>query len=171
MKNIIYVVIVLFTMSSCQKEQKIGFIDNGKVINEYQQKKDLEAKYLAKDGAFQKRADSIGQAFQLEAQAFQSQAKSMAPKTQQERYQALGQKQQLLQKQMQAEQQAIQQEFQTEIDTIIVKVKNYVKEYGKTNGYTYILGTSDAGANVLYGKDENDLTQTILDALNKEYKK
>tara|TARA_R110002167_G_scaffold31807_1_gene104093 strand:- start:41 stop:556 length:516 start_codon:yes stop_codon:yes gene_type:complete len=171
MRNILYVMIAMLALTSCQKPAKIGFIDNGKVINEYQNKKDLEAKYQAKDAAFQKKADSIGQAFQLEAQAFQTQVKTMSPKMQQEKYQALGQKQQVLQKQMQSEQQQIQQEFQTEIDSIIVKVKDFVKTYGKTNGYTYILGTSDAASNVLYGKEEDDLTQTILDELNKAYKK
>ena len=49
MKSILYVVIVLVAFTSCQKEQKIGYIDNGKVINEYQGKKDLEAKFQAKD--------------------------------------------------------------------------------------------------------------------------
>ncbi|NCO64097.1 MAG: OmpH family outer membrane protein [Flavobacteriales bacterium] len=171
MKNIVYVMVVLLTVVSCQKTQKIGYIDNGKVINEYQSKKDIESKYQAKDAAFQKRADSIGQAFQLEAQEFQTSAKSMSPNAQQEKYQQLGQKQQTLKQQMQFEQQQIQQAFQTEIDTLIVEVKDFVKDYGKKNGYTYILGTSDAAATVLYGTDENDLTQTILDALNKEYKK
>ncbi|NCP05915.1 MAG: OmpH family outer membrane protein [Flavobacteriales bacterium] len=171
MKNIVYVMVVLLTVVSCQKTQKIGYIDNGKVINEYQSKKDIESKYQAKDAAFQKRADSIGQAFQLEAQEFQTSAKSMSPNAQQEKYQQLGQKQQTLKQQLQFEQQQIQQAFQTEIDTLIVEVKDFVKDYGKKNGYTYILGTSDAAATVLYGTDENDLTQTILDALNKEYKK
>jgi outer membrane protein len=171
MKKIFYLIALMIAFTSCQKQQKIGFIDNGEIINEYQQKKDLEIKYNDKDAAFKKRADSIGQAFQKEAQEFQTEVKKMSPKMQQEKYQALGQKQQVLQKQIQSEQQQIQQEFQSEIDSIIVKVKDYVKDYGKNNGYDYILGTSDAAATVLYGKDENDLTQTILDALNKEYKK
>jgi len=171
MKNIFYVILLLIAVTSCQKTQKIGFVDNGKVINEYQSKKDLETRYQDKDAAFQKKADSIGQAFQMEAKSFQDKANTMSPKAQQEKYQELGQKQQYLKQQMQAEQQEIQQAFQTEIDTLIVKVKDFVKNYGKANGYTYILGTSDASATVLYGTDENDLTQTILDALNKEYKK
>ena len=81
----------------------------------------------------------------------------------------LQQKQQVLQQQMQFEQQQLGQAFQTEIDSLIVKVKDFVKDYGKTNNYTYILGTSDAAASVLYGSEENDLTQTILDALNANY--
>ena len=83
----------------------------------------------------------------------------------------LQQKQQQLQQQMQMEQQQLTQAFQAEIDSVIVNVKDFVKAYGKTNGYNYILGTSDAAATVMYGDDQSDLTQTILDALNADYKK
>lgn len=80
MKHVFYIAVLMITFTSCQ-QQKIGFIDNGKVINEYQQKKDLEVKYQAKNASFEKRADSIGRTFQLEAQNFQAKVKSMSPKT------------------------------------------------------------------------------------------
>ncbi len=171
MKNILYVVLAALVFTSCQKEKKIGFIDNGIVINDYQEKKDVEAKFQAKEEAFKKKADSIGQAFQLEVQKTQVDAKNASRKKQQELMQGLQEKQQILQQQMQFEQQQLSQSFQTEIDTLIVKVKDFVKDYGKKNGYTYILGTSDAAATVLYGTEDNDLTQTVLDALNAQYKK
>jgi outer membrane protein len=166
MKNIIYVVLVVLIFTSCQDQQKIGFVDNGKVINDYQEKLDLEAQFKVKEEAFRKKFDSIDQAFQVEAQAFQLVAQKMSPAKAQAKFQELGQKKQIQDQQKQVEAQQFQQEFQVGIDSIIVKVKDFVKNYGKTNGYTYILGTSDVAANVLYGTDENDLTQTILDALN-----
>jgi len=156
---------------SCQNQQKIGFVDNGKLINEYQEKKDIEEKYTQKDLAFQKRTDSISKAFQLEAQEFQLKLSSMPQNKQQEQYQLLGQKQKMLQQQIQFEQQQMQQGYQTEIDSVIVKIKKFVNEYGKNNGFTYILGTSDTAASVLYGKEENDLSQIIIDELNANYKK
>ncbi len=168
MKKLLYVAVTIFTLTSCQ-QQKIGFIDNGEVINGYQEKIDIEEKYKVKDGAFKKRTDSIGQAFQVEAQAFQSKANKMSQKKAQEAYQGLMQKQQMLQQQIQMEQQQITQAFQAEIDSTIVKVKQFVKDYGKTNGFTYILGTSEGAASVLYGTEENNLSQTIIDALNAEY--
>lgn len=169
-KNFIMILLFAFFMS-CQNQQRIGFVDNGKLINEYQEKKDVEEKYGQKEQAFQKKTDSISQAFQLEAQDFQLKAASMSQSQQQEQYQILGQKQKMLQQQIQFEQQQMQQAYQTEIDTIISKVKNYIKEYGKSNGYTYILGTSDNVASVLYGDEKNDLSQIIIDGLNTEYKK
>ena len=171
MKNILYVIVALVVFTSCQKEQKIGFVDNGKLINEYQSKKDIEAKFQLKEDDFRKKFDSIDSAFQLEVQKFQTEAQKMSQSSAQQKYQELGKKKQLNDQQKQIEAQQFQQAFQTEIDTVIQQVKNFVKDYGKKNGYTYILGTSDAAATVLYGTDENDLTQTILDALNKDYKK
>ncbi|MBT8395110.1 MAG: OmpH family outer membrane protein [Bacteroidia bacterium] len=170
MKKLVYVAFAIFAFTSCQ-QQKIGFIDNGKVINDYQEKKDIEEKYKVKDEVFKKRTDSIGQAFQVEAQAFQAKANKMSQKKAQEAYEGLMQKQQMLQQQIQMEQQQISQAFQAEIDSTIVKVKDFVKNYGKTNGYTYILGTSDGASSVLFGTEENDLSQTIIEALNAEYKK
>lgn len=169
-KNSILILLLVIFMS-CQNQQKIGFVDNGKMINEYQEKKDIEEKFSQKEQAFQKRTDSIGKAFQLEAQEVQLKLSSMSQSKQQEQYQILGQKQKMLQQQIQFEQQQMQQAYQTEIDSVISKVKGFVKEYGKNNGYTYILGTSDNAASVLYGAEENDLSQTMIDALNANYKK
>jgi len=174
MKNIIYVVLALLVFASCEKPNKIGFVDNGALINDFQEKKDVEAEFQIKQEAFGKRADSISQAFQAEAQKGQAKAQRLARtnrKKAEELMLSLQQKQQQLQQQMQAEDNQLKQAFQAEIDSVIVHVKDYVQEYGKTNGYNYILGTSELAATVMYGKEQSDLTQTILDALNADYKK
>lgn len=171
MRKIFYVAVIALAFTACQKGSKIGFVNNGTVINDYQEKKDIETKFQAKEDAFRKKADSVGQAFQLEVQETQLTAQKASQAKAQELMGGLQQKQQLLQQKMQMEQQQLQQGFQTEIDSVISKVKRHVKEYGKKNGYTYILGTSDAAATVMYGTDEDDLTKIILEELNKEYKK
>lgn len=170
MKNLIFIFLMTIVLSSCQQQQKIGFVDNAKVINEYQKKKDIEERYKQKDDAFKKKTDSISQAFQLEAKDFQLKSANMSQKKAQEQYQVLGQKQQFLTQQLQYEQEQIQKEFQTEIDSLISRVRDFVKDYGKTNGYAYILGSNEAGS-VMYGSEGNDLSQVILDALNADYKK
>ena len=124
-----------------------------------------------KEETFTKKFDSIDQAFQIEVQKFQTDAKRMSQTKAQQKYQELGQKKQIQDQQKQIEAQQFQQAYQAEMDSLIVKVKDFVEDYGQKNNYAYILGTTDALATVMYGKDENDLTQTILDALNAEYKK
>ncbi|WP_027138087.1 OmpH family outer membrane protein [Gaetbulibacter saemankumensis] len=171
MKNIFYAVGFGLMLFSCQNQSKIGFVDNGVVINDYQEKKDVEAKFQERDAAFRIKADSLGKAFQKEVQDVQTEAQRATQAKAQELMSGLQKKQQQLQQQMQFEQQQLQMAFQAEIDSVIGKVKTYVKEYGKNNGYTYVLGTSDAAATVMYGAQENDLTNTILEALNKAYSK
>ncbi|WP_346883440.1 OmpH family outer membrane protein [uncultured Algibacter sp.] len=171
MKNIIYIALLMIVVTSCQKPNKIGFIDNGTIINDYQEKKDLEAKFQKKEEAFRKKFDSIDTAFQQEVQKFQVAAQKMSQSKAQKKYQELGQLKQSQDQKKQVEAQEFQKAFQTELDTIISKVKRFENNYGKTNGYTYILGTSDASANVLFGAEEHNLTKTVLDALNAEYKK
>uniref|UniRef100_UPI00404978CE OmpH family outer membrane protein n=1 Tax=Gelidibacter sp. TaxID=2018083 RepID=UPI00404978CE len=170
MKNSILLVFAVLLFASCQDQMKVGYVDNNKLVNDYMKKKDMESRYKRKIEIFNKRVDSIGKVFQLETRDFQQKAASLSQKAIQEQYQILGQKQQFLEQQFQQEEQDIQKQSQTDIDSLISEVRTYVKDYGKKNGYTYILGSNDAGS-VMYGKEENDLTKELLDALNAEYKK
>ncbi|MDX1271905.1 OmpH family outer membrane protein [Bizionia paragorgiae] len=168
-----YYLVILFAclaLTSCEK-QKIAFVDNGKVINEIQEKLDLEAKYKIKEDAFNAKADSLDEAIQAEVLEFQKNVEKMSRANQEKNYQALVQKKQAQDQKLQFERQQITQEFRTDVDSVIARVKTFVKDYGKANGYTYILGTSEVAATVLYGSEENDLTNIVIEALNKEYKK
>ncbi|NNK26742.1 MAG: OmpH family outer membrane protein, partial [Flavobacteriaceae bacterium] len=143
----------------------------GEIVNEYQEKKDLEEEFKGKKALLDQKNDSISKAFQLEVQDFQLKSARMNQKKAQEKYQELGQKQQLLQQQIQFSEQQFGQTFNVELDSVITKVKEFTKEYGKSNDYTFILGTSDATSSVIYGNEATDLTKIILDALNAEYNK
>ncbi|EAR02794.1 hypothetical protein FB2170_05885 [Maribacter sp. HTCC2170] len=156
-------------MVSCQQE-KIGYVDNVKLMEDYQEKIDVEAKYKTRLDAFGKKKDSISQAFQLEAQAFQLKAQKMSQKKAQEEYAVIQQKGQFIGQQLQQEEQQLQLQGQTEMDSLVTKVKNEIKDFGKKNAYSYILGGGDGGS-VLYGTDANDLTSQITKILNDNYSK
>lgn len=44
MKKILYAALVILTFASCQQTEKIGYVDNSKLINDYQEKIDIEEK-------------------------------------------------------------------------------------------------------------------------------
>lgn len=155
-------------MSACQQE-KIGFVDNVKLMDEYQEKIDVESKFKVKAEALTKKRDSISQAFQMEAQAFQERAQKMSQSKAQQEYAAFQQRGQQIGQQLQMEDQQLQLAGQTEMDSVVSKVKKEIEAYGKTNGYSYILGGGDGGS-VLYGKEANDLTDEIIKVLNDKYK-
>lgn len=172
MKNICYVLMLVLFVASCEKPNKIGFINNGDVINEYQAKKDLEAKFKSIQQNLKRKADSISLAYKVDAQTADAKLRKVRSQKEYDKIsQEFSQKWSPVQEQLKFQEQSMAEDFQTKIDTLIIKVKDFVKDYGKTNGYDFILGTNEAAASVLYGKEQTDLTQTILDALNAEYKK
>ena len=70
MKKLILLLFITLTTMACQEEQKIAFVDNAKVVNEYQKKKDFEEKFKAKIETFNKKADSMQQAIKLRHNCF-----------------------------------------------------------------------------------------------------
>ncbi len=161
--------VVALTAVACQ-QNKIGYVDNVKLLDGYQEKIDVEAKFKVKADALAKKRDSISQAFQLELQELQTKAQKMSQKSAQEEYNLWQQKGQFVGQQLQQEEQQLQQSSQVEIDSLVSKVKKQINEYGKANGYTYILGGGDGGS-VLYGDEAQNLTDAILTILNDTYKK
>jgi outer membrane protein len=56
------------------------------------------------------------------------------------------------------------------MDSLVSNVKKTIKAYGKEKGYTYIYGTGDSNASILYAEDKLDITKDILKLLNDKYK-
>ena len=169
MKKIVVALVTLAIFTSCQKQDKIAFVDNAKVVKEFNKKKDFEAKFQTKIDAFNKKADSLDKAIQMEAQAFQTRAQKMNQSKAEQEYQALVQKKQMQDYQLGNEEKLLKAEGQKEIDTLVKQVKAFVKDYGKKNGYTFILGANEAGS-VMYGAEDKDITDAVIKALNGDSK-
>ncbi|MBM1105235.1 OmpH family outer membrane protein [Aurantibacter crassamenti] len=168
MKNVV-LILVLVLFASCE-QTKIAYVDNVRLMEEYQEKIDADAKFKIDEDVLTKKRDSMSQAYQLEMQAFQTKSQSMSQKKAQEEYGVLQQKGQFLGQQLQQEAQVAQAANQTILDSIISTVKKEIKGYGKSKGYSYILGGGDGGS-VLYGTEANDVTDEVVKLLNDKYKK
>ena len=168
MKKLVVALTGLILLVSCE-QAKIGYVDNVKLMEDYQEKIDIEAKFKTKTDALTKKRDSISQAFQIEAQAFQAQAQKMSQKKAQEEYGLMQQRGQFIGQQLQQEEQALLTAGQTEMDSVVGKVKKEIKAYGEANKFTYILGGGDGGS-VLYGQEVNDFTYEVVKLLNDKYK-
>lgn len=165
MKRVLIGSLLVLTLSACQ--QKIGYVDNSKLLDEYQEKKDLESLLKGKIDKYERKRDSISRVFQAKVQVFESQAKNLAPATIQEKQNELMQESQILHQQLTEEQQAIQEESRIKMDTLLKKVKIFIKEYGKKHNYDFILGANDGGS-VHYGKEDKDITKEIIKELNEK---
>lgn len=171
MKKILGALTIVLVLASCQEQKKMAFVNRSEVINEYQEKIDIEDKFKLQEEKFNKRSDSIGKEFQMAYQKFQMEASKMSEAKQQEQGQAFNQRGQMLQQQLQMEQQQLQQSYTVEMDSVMSHMKDFVQDYGKKNGYSFIFGTSDVTTTVMYGEDVSDISDAVLKGLNDAYKK
>jgi outer membrane protein len=174
MRKIIIVAAMAFFAFSCNKTAettsvKTAYVDTSKLMEEYTEAKDIEAKYKAKSDEMGKELQEEIARFKAEASAFKTNAQLKGEAWAQQKGMELQKREQQLSYAQNALLQQLQQESGTEMDTLVKSVKKFIKDYGKEKGYDYIYGTGEA-VSILYAKDQYDITPEILKLLNEKYK-
>ena len=169
MKKVIAFSLLLCLLFSCN-QTKIAYIDVEEVIKEYKAMKDAQKELEVKENEFKQVLDQLAVTYQSGLKTYQEKGRTMTLKKRQETENELMQQQQILNQRQQQAQQELQKFGQDKMDEINEAIQDFVKDYAKANGYTYILGTSDQTKAVLYGENSMDLTDTIIEAINDDYK-
>jgi outer membrane protein len=168
MKKIIWVAGALLILASCNQQiEKTGYVNNTKVVSDFKEMKAAQEKWTKRNNEVRAELEEKAKQFQIEVEGYKNIMKSMSAANREKKEQDLMVKQQDLQREQQEKIQEIQKGSQAEIDSIISKVKSFIEDYGKKNGYTYIYGDTET-SNILYGKEELNLTDKILKELNGE---
>lgn len=173
MKKLTLLAVALILASCNQSAEsnapKTAYVDTAKVLDEYTQAKDIEAKYKAKAEEMGKELEVEVAKFRSEAANFSKIAREKGEAWAQQKGAELQRREQELGYAQQAMLQQLQKENAVEMDSMIKGIKATIKTYGKEKGYDYIYGTGDA-ASVLYAKDQYDITNEVVKMLNDKYK-
>ena len=178
MKKILVIIALSISIVACNKkdgdkenkEAKTAYIDASVLMKEYTATKDLDAKYKAKSEEKGRQLEAEINRFKQDASNFQAQAQANGQAWAQQKGAELQRREQQLAQAEQALSQQLQQEGGAEMDSLVVNVKKTIKAYGKEKGYTYIYGTGDSNASILYAEDKLDITKDIIKLLNDQYK-
>lgn len=165
MKKFLMVLSLGAILTGCN-ENKTAYVDTTKLIQEFSEMKEVEARFTTRSEGLKRELDSVARGFQADVQAYQENMATMSQAERQAAEQELMQKQQMLQQQQQMRSGQLRQESDAVIDSLITKVKDFVKVYGEENGYTYIFGSNES-ANIMYAEEGLDITQEVLEELNK----
>ena len=174
MKKSLVIIAISFSIISCNKtaevaSTKTAYVDTSKLMIEYTEAKDVEAKYKAKSEEMGRELEAEIAKFKAEAGSFQKEAQMKGQAWAEQKGAELQKREQQLQYAQQSIGQQLQQESGVEIDSVVSSVKKFIKSYGKEKGYAYIYGTGDA-ASVLYAEEKYDITKEIIKLLNDKYK-
>lgn len=173
MKKIVLFAALALSMIACDKtpnakEFKTAYIDTSKLMEDYNEAKELNEKYKTKGEVMDRELEVTAKNLKAEMNSFQQNAMAKGQAWAQQKGAELQQRQQQLQYTQQGMLQQLQQESGKETDSLVKKVKQFIKDYGKEKGYDYIYGTGDA-ATVLYAKDTYDITGELTKVLNEKY--
>jgi len=174
MKKSLLIVALAISIVSCNKpsevkEAKTAYVDTSKLLEEYTEAKDIEAKYKAKSDEMGRELEAEVNRFKADAANFQKNAQANGQAWAQQNGAALQKREQQLTYAQQAMIQQLQQESGKEMDTMVNQVKKFIKAYGKEKGYSYIYGTGEA-VSILYAEDKYDITKEIIKLLDEKYK-
>lgn len=158
----------LFLYFNMKDSSSQVYVDVNKLLEGYKRTKVEREAFKKKSETLKANADSLISGWQKELQEYEKERASLSKKELELKQQVLANKQQQINNYQQVIQKQIQEEDQKATQTVINDINEYVKEYGKNNGYKIILGASGSG-NIMYADDSADLTDKVLEGLNKSY--
>lgn len=144
--------------------QKFGYIEVGKVVENFTMKKELEARMTSTQQQRKFILDSMEVRLRGVAAGIAPQTKETDPQVQafkrdRDQYLALKQR-------YDEDNKALEEQLNVQLFN---QLNQYVRDYGKENGYSYIFGAEGSGS-MMYAQESQDLTQTMTTYINARYK-
>lgn len=151
-------------------EAMIGYIDSQRILEGYRGSGEISQEINTALQNWEREATRLKQEIEQRMQEYESQAVMLSEKVRQDKMAAIEEKQQKYQEFVQRiwgaggeaeiKQREIMQPFVDRINGIITQI-------GETEGYSMIFDIASMG--VVYANNELDLTQRVLDELNRKY--
>jgi outer membrane protein len=145
-------------------KQKIGYVKNGTLIQKYQGMIDANNQFAVEVNIARNNSDTLRSRFE----SLKRKESSVKPAAKGEWGYQLGLAEREYLQYSEAVDKQLQQRQQQLTKEVLDKINSYIHTYGEEHGYRFILGTTNEGS-ILYGLEQDDLTDQILSDLNKIY--
>ncbi len=149
----------------------IAYVNMDTLMANYDFSVDLQEKLAKKQKVSEDKLTTRGQKWQNKVSEYQNNMKrglvtrSEAQKIEQQ----LSQEQQEILKLKDDLASKLMEEQQVSTRKVLYSITDYLNEFSKVHHYKYILSTTTLGGTILYGDKNLDVTQEVLEGLNKKY--
>lgn len=159
--------LVLFFLHFQQRD-KVLYVDSSKLINNYKGMTDARDVYQKKAQTWKANIDTLVKEVQVEVQRFERESAKMTARERDLAKQLIQTKQKQASDYQKATSEKASQEDNEMTRKVIDVINAYVKEYGRKHNCKIIFAATEYG-NIAYALDELDVTDEILEELNKRY--
>lgn len=147
--------------------QKVVYVDSSKLLNGYQGMTDARKSYQLKVSVWKANIDTLVQEIQEDLKRYEKENSKMSLKERDLTQQLIQNKQkQLLDYQKATNEKAALEDDQM-TKQVLDEINRFIKDYGQKDKRLIILAT--AGGNIAYANEGIDITDEILEGLNKKY--
>ena len=140
---------------------KIGYVDLGKVFDEYGMTKDLDKQLETKGSAKQTDRDKMV----AEIKKMRDEAELSSAKANEDKQAAIDEKLKVLQDFDRTTRDALRKERDAMVRDILKQIEVVIQDFGKAQGYGYIFNDRV----LVYKGEGNDLTAQVIKVLNDNY--
>lgn len=166
--GILTITICMVTFFVLYPKPKLAYVDVNKLLQHYD-RTEVDRKAFEKKAAILKaNVDSLVTDWQNELKAYEKERASMTKKELALKQELLQNKQQQINNYQHAVQEQIEEEDQKMTQTVVNDINDFVKAYGRKEDHLIIFGAQGNG-NIMYAHEGIDLTDEILEGLNKQY--
>lgn len=171
-KNILTILVLLLSLSaavfSYYSIPKIAYVNNAKLISNYQGFKDSQREYQKSIQQMQANLDTLSKRFGEEVNDYKEKKDVLSDSEKQLTEKLLqSREKEVLNYKRAIEEKALEQE-QALTAGVINQINSFVIEFGKSHHYDYVIGVTETG-NLLYAKEDTDITTEVIEAINEQY--
>lgn len=159
--------IILFLFQFFYSPQKISYVDSARLMNGYKGMVEVRSEYEKKRKTWQSNVDSLTKEVQDAIGKYEKTAANGTEKEKQLSKELINGKQKQLYDYQNAINQNSSQEEQRLTQNVLATINAYLLRYGKQHGYKMIFVA--ANGNIAYADPSMDITDIIVEQLNKEY--
>lgn len=167
--NIFFLMAILGAFSYTHlSKQKLVYIDSVKLLNKYQGMIDARSDYQQKATSWKANIDTLSVEVQDAIKSYEKESIGMTKREKELSQELIRTKQRQLMDYQRAMQEKAQQEDGQMTSLVVEQVNAYIKQYGEKNGYKIIMAANEYG-NIAYAEESLDITEVVLEGLNKQY--
>ncbi|HEX8548955.1 MAG TPA: OmpH family outer membrane protein [Cytophagaceae bacterium] len=167
--NVFFLIAIGFLLYKAFGDGKrVVYIDTTRIIGEYKGMASARKQIEVESKGVKANLDSLSTSFQAEMKAYEMTRATMSGAEAKKSEEQLRVKQQQYMQYQDAVQKKVEASTQKVNAKVIKEIDSFIKKFGEKKGYDMILGANATG-NVVFSKPQFDVTDEVLEELNKSY--
>lgn len=165
---IIFIAVAFLFFTYFTRNDKIAYVDSGRILNEYKGSVEAKKSYQEKAKVWQQNIDTLTAEVKASIQKYEKSVATMSAKEQDLAKQLIQSKEKQLADYQRGIQDNARQEDGKLTQTVVNQINAFLLNYGKEHNYKLILIANQSGT-IAYGREGLDITTPVIEALNEEF--